>query len=97
MHLLPYFVWGNQVVRVKPLDVVALRQGQALISCCARTCIGLGDNLDARRFKGPGQRERLVSGTIVNDDQLFIRPRLSRHRLDRVGDPTLSVVGWNEN
>jgi hypothetical protein len=84
--------WGKQIVRVEPLNVIALTQRKRSVSGGSRPLIWLRHHPNFIRLKLPHDRQSPVGRTVIDYNDLFIGPCLPERRADRFRDPALSVV-----
>src|SRR5262245_66434537 len=70
LHLSFDLVRMQQIVRVQPLDVAALRELQCLVSRCRSAGVRLCDDLDTGVFKSTRNSQSIVHRSVVNDDNL---------------------------
>src|SRR6266852_8984608 len=79
VHLASDFVGRQEIIGIQPLDIIALADRKGVVSGRRRTLVGLSDNRYALGGKSTSNRERLITGPVINDDDLFLWPALS-HR-----------------
>src|ERR1700691_5342934 len=76
-HLPGYLVRCQQIVCIQPLNVVSLAERKRLIPGCGSALVLLAENPNRFGFKLARYLQRLIRGTVINDDDLLWFPRLS--------------------
>src|SRR5207249_2214412 len=89
LHLVRDLVWGKQVVRVEPLNVIAPTQRKCFVPGGRRPLIPLRHHPNFTRLKLPHDRQSPVSRTVIDDNDLFVAPGLAKSRRDSSADPLL--------
>jgi hypothetical protein len=87
----------QEIIRIQPLDVIALTKRRSLVSCCSRTLIFLSDNEHVPRSKAVGNGQRVIARAITNDNNLLSFPCLPKGRSHRVGKSFLVIEGRDED
>jgi hypothetical protein len=91
-ELLLDLIGCEEIVRIQPLDEIALRMREGMVSRRTGAPVFLREHLAVSRFKCPGRRQGIIPGTIIDDDDLLVGPGLRKGGLDGLADPFLGVV-----
>src|SRR5215475_10956930 len=75
-HLQINFVGSQKIISVEPLDVVSMSKRKSLISGGCSALVALSHHTQVSRFKLSGNGQSLVSGAVINNDNLLRFPRL---------------------
>src|SRR5271170_7656002 len=96
-HLHRNLVWRQKVVRIKPLNVVSPGMRIGCVSSRGRALVLLCDDLNSLRLELPSDFQRTIFGTVIRDDDYFVRPRRGKSRTQSIRDPPLGMKCRNEN
>src|SRR5437588_12930972 len=88
LHLQGNFFWQQVVTRIEVLQPLAARKLKQPVPSHIAAAIraGFPTNSIAKTFD---DFKTCVSRAVINDDHLFLRPRLPERALDRLPDPAL--------
>ena len=85
------------VIGVQHTDEIAVfAQVEAVGKRRMRSLIFLHDKMDPRIFDGANDIDRIIPGSIIDNDQSFRWKGLSANRTDRFGDIISVVVRWDD-
>jgi hypothetical protein len=90
-------IWREEIIGIKPLDVVPLAEPQRVIAGSRSTLV---PHRDDRYLPGSKPSANLcgpIFGAIVHNYDLLARPGLGYRGLDRMGDPLFGVICRDEN
>ena len=93
---LPFdFVRRDKIVGVKHLDEATRRLREGAIARGGRTCMALLDQ--SRAGEAADFANRIILRPVINHDDLELRPRLTKYRLQSLADKALCVVARDQN
>lgn len=78
MHLVLDLVRGKQVVGIEPLNIIALAQCKCSVPGGRCALVRLCRCVDPLGLKLPSDSQRTISRTIIDQDDLFVRPGLRK-------------------
>ena len=93
LHLVGNLVRRKKVVRIEPLNILAATQRRCCVSGGCSSLIRLRYHPNFIRLKSPRDCQSPVSGTVIDDNDLFVEPGLPKGGLDCLRDPFLGVKG----
>ena len=96
-HLPSNFIRREKVIRVEPLNIVAPAKLKRFIPCRRRALVFLSDDGYRIRNKLARDCERFIPGAVIYNDNFLVRPSLTLSGFYSVRDPSLGVIGWNED
>ncbi len=96
LELDPKFIWKPQVIRVKKADIGSLGCPDACVARGRGTAVFLAKVLDPIS-KLTQNQPGVVSGSIINHDNLELAARLVQNALNRLRNEAGRVVRWDND
>jgi hypothetical protein len=93
----PDFVRFDQIIRIKVLDEFACSMSAASVPCSRRTIVDLFDQPKVRAGEGTNHFGAAIRRSIIDYDDLDIRPGLAENRLQRLAYVFLGIVARNQD